>query len=156
MLLLSPARLISFSLFSLSWTPAVQIWDIGNTSRLPWHDCGSPLVWAWEWGNYRERSWTLADSIPLPQWFPTCGTRTPGGTRGTGWGYAKIILAMAENTKKGVKIKTQKQSYEVLVYTERLMWKLSLDPPTTSHIIILMLLLFVWIFCYAAIMKKFK
>jgi hypothetical protein len=29
---------------------------------------------------------------------------------------------MAENTpKKGVKIKTQKQSYEVLVYKERLM-----------------------------------
>jgi hypothetical protein len=33
----------------------------------------------------------------------------------------KIILVMAENTKKnnGVKIKTQKQSYEVLVYKER-------------------------------------
>jgi hypothetical protein len=40
---------------------------------------------------------------------------------------------MAENTKKGVKIKTQKQNYEVLVYKDRLMWKLSLDPPTTSH-----------------------
>jgi hypothetical protein len=34
----------------------------------------------------------------------------------------KIILAMAENTKKKkvVKIKTQKQSYEVSVYKERL------------------------------------
>jgi hypothetical protein len=36
------------------------------------------------------------------------------------WGYAKIILVMAENTKKkGVKIKTQKQSYEVLVHKKR-------------------------------------
>jgi hypothetical protein len=35
------------------------------------------------------------------------------------WGYVKIILVMAENTKKkGVKIKTQKQSYEVWVYRE--------------------------------------
>jgi hypothetical protein len=33
----------------------------------------------------------------------------------------KIILVMAENTKKGVKIKTQKQNYEVLVYKDRLM-----------------------------------
>jgi hypothetical protein len=33
----------------------------------------------------------------------------------------KIIVVMAENIKKGVKIKTQKQSYEVLVYKERLM-----------------------------------
>jgi hypothetical protein len=43
--------------------------------------------------------------------------------RWTGWGYAKIILVMAENThtkKKGIKIKTQKQSYEVLVYKKRL------------------------------------
>jgi hypothetical protein len=32
----------------------------------------------------------------------------------------KIILVMAENTKKGIKIKTHKQSYEVLVYKERL------------------------------------
>jgi hypothetical protein len=37
------------------------------------------------------------------------------------WGYVKIILVMAENTKKGVNIKTQKQSYEVLAYKERLM-----------------------------------
>jgi hypothetical protein len=37
------------------------------------------------------------------------------------WGCAKIILAMAENTKKkGVKIKTQKLSYVVLLYKERL------------------------------------
>jgi hypothetical protein len=37
------------------------------------------------------------------------------------WGNAKIILVMAENTKrKRVKIKTQKQSYEVLAYKERL------------------------------------
>jgi hypothetical protein len=36
------------------------------------------------------------------------------------WGYARIILVMAENTKKGVKIRTQKGSYEVLVYKERL------------------------------------
>jgi hypothetical protein len=36
------------------------------------------------------------------------------------WGYSIIILVMAENTqKKRVKIKTQKQSYEVLVYKER-------------------------------------
>jgi hypothetical protein len=33
-------------------------------------------------------------------------------------GYAKIILVMA-GKKKGVKIKTQKQSYEVLVHKER-------------------------------------
>jgi hypothetical protein len=56
-----------------------------------------------------------------------------GGTRRTGLGYAKIILVMAENTKKLVKIQTQKQIYEVLVYKGRLMWKLSLDPPTTNH-----------------------
>jgi hypothetical protein len=30
-------------------------------------------------------------------------------------------LVMAENTKKEVKIKTQKRSYEVLVYKKRLM-----------------------------------
>jgi hypothetical protein len=53
--------------------------------------------------------------------------------------------------KKGVKIKSQKQSYEVLVYNERLTWKLSLDPPITSHIIILMLFLFALILCYAAL-----
>jgi hypothetical protein len=36
--------------------------------------------------------------------------------------YAEIILVMAEKKKKkGVKIKTQKQSYEVFVYKERLM-----------------------------------
>jgi hypothetical protein len=68
-----------------------------------------------------------------------------------------IPLGVCENTignggkhqkkKKGVKIKTQKQSYEVLVYKERLKWKLSLDPPTASHIIILMLFLFVSILC---------
>jgi hypothetical protein len=46
--------------------------------------------------------------------------------------------------KKGVKIKIQKQSYEVLVYKERLM---SLNPPTTSHIIIVMLFVFVLILC---------
>jgi hypothetical protein len=50
----------------------------------------------------------------LGQWFPTCGTRT-------GWGCAKIILVMAENTEKKDEIKTQKQSYEVLVFEERLM-----------------------------------
>jgi hypothetical protein len=35
---------------------------------------------------------------------------------------AKIIFALVENTrkKKGVKIKTQKQSYEVSVYNEKL------------------------------------
>jgi hypothetical protein len=33
----------------------------------------------------------------------------------------KIILVVVENTKKGVKIKAQKQSCEVLVYKERLM-----------------------------------
>jgi hypothetical protein len=41
--------------------------------------------------------------------------------RRTGWGYQKIILVMTENTKKKrVKIKTQKQIYEVLDYKERL------------------------------------
>jgi hypothetical protein len=50
----------------------------------------------------------------IVQWFPTCGTHTPGGTRRTGWGYTKIILVMAENSKKnGVKIKTQKQRYVI-------------------------------------------
>jgi hypothetical protein len=71
------------------------------------------------------------------------------------WGYAADRLGLRENNigngekhpKKGVKIKTRKQSYEVLVYKERLIWKLSLDPPTTSHIIILMLFLFVLILC---------
>jgi hypothetical protein len=46
---------------------------------------------------------------------------TPGDMRRTGWGYAKIILVKAENTKKEVKINTQKHSYEVLVYKERFM-----------------------------------
>jgi hypothetical protein len=43
------------------------------------------------------------------QWLETCGTRTPGGTRRTDWGYEKIILVMTKNThkKKGDKIKTQ-------------------------------------------------
>jgi hypothetical protein len=51
-------------------------------------------------------SFTLFNNT-TDQWFQTCGTRTPGVTRRTGWGYAKIILVMAENTKKkkGVKIK---------------------------------------------------
>jgi hypothetical protein len=58
----------------------------------------------------------------LEQWFPTCGTRTPGDTRRTGWGYGKIILVMTENTpRNGVKIKTQNPSSEVLVYKKRLM-----------------------------------
>jgi hypothetical protein len=47
-----------------------------------------------------------------------------------------------QNKKKEVEIKTQKQSYEVLVYKGT---KLSLDPPTSSNIIILMLFLFVLI-----------
>jgi hypothetical protein len=63
--------------------------------------------------------------LPTPglgQWFPTCGTSTLGDTRRTGWWYSKIIPLMAENTKKkGVKIKTQKQSYKILVYKDRLM-----------------------------------
>jgi hypothetical protein len=60
-----------------------------------------------------------------------------------------MIMAMAKDTrkKKGVKIKTQKQSYEVSVHKESLMCKLSLDPPTTSHIIIVMLFLLVLILC---------
>jgi hypothetical protein len=57
----------------------------------------------------------------VDQWFQTSGTRTPGGAWLTGWRYAKIILVMVENTKKRVKIKTQKPSYEVLAYKERLM-----------------------------------
>jgi hypothetical protein len=60
--------------------------------------------------------------------------------------YAADRLEVRENNignggkhqKKGVK-KTKKQSYEVLVYKERLMRKLSLDPPSTSHVIILIL-----------------
>jgi hypothetical protein len=32
--------------------------------------------------------------------IPTCSTRTPKGKRRTGWGYAKIVLVMAEITKK--------------------------------------------------------
>jgi hypothetical protein len=72
------------------------------------------------------------------------------------WGYASDRLEVRENNignggkhtqKKGVKLKIQKRSYEVLVYKERLMRKLSLDPPTSSHIIILMLFLFVFILC---------
>jgi hypothetical protein len=71
--------------------------------------------------HVKKKTNSCNDSNALYQWFPTCGVRIPGGTRWTGWGYAKIILVMAENTKekKGVKIKTQKQSYEVLVYKER-------------------------------------
>jgi hypothetical protein len=65
--------------------------------------------------------WITLHRLALHQWFLTCDTRTPGGTRQTSSGYAEIILVMAENTKKGVKIKTQKQSQEVLVYKERLM-----------------------------------
>jgi hypothetical protein len=62
-------------------------------------------------------------------------------------------MVIAENEKKKrVKMKTEKQSYEVLVYKDRL--KLSLDPPTTSHIIILMLFLFAVILYYAAIIKN--
>jgi hypothetical protein len=51
------------------------------------------------------------------QWFPTWGTLRAG------WEYAKMILVMAENKKKGVKIlvQTQKQSHEVLVFKDRLM-----------------------------------
>jgi hypothetical protein len=76
----------------------------------------------------------------LAQWFPNLWYVYP-------WGYAKIILVIAENKKKIlVKIKTQKQSYEVL----------SLDPPTTSHIIILMLFLFVLNLCQAYIIKKIE
>jgi hypothetical protein len=72
------------------------------------------------------------------------------------WRYVADRLGVRENNigngwkrqkKKGVKIKTQKQSYEVLVYKERLMWKLSLDPPTISHIIILIMFLFALILC---------
>ena len=40
-----------------------------------------------------------------------CGTRMWRA----GWGYAKIILVMAENAKKGVKIKTQRQSYRISI-----------------------------------------
>jgi hypothetical protein len=54
-----------------------------------------------------------------------------------------------KHQKKGVKINAQKQSYEVLVYKDRLMRKLSLDPPTTSHIIILMFFLF----CSCVVLK---
>jgi hypothetical protein len=50
-------------------------------------------------------------------------------------------------------METQNQSYEILVYREKLTRKLSLDPPTTSRIIILMLFLFILILCYAAVIK---
>jgi hypothetical protein len=74
------------------------------------------------------------------------------------WGCTADRFGVCENNignggkhqpkkKKGVKIKSQKQSNEVLVYKERLMCKLSLDPPTNSHIIIVMLFLFVLILC---------
>jgi hypothetical protein len=71
------------------------------------------------------------------------------------YGYAANWRGVRKNNignggkhlKKGVKIKTQKQSYEVLVYKERLVRKLSLDPPITSPTIILMLFLFVLILC---------
>jgi hypothetical protein len=68
----------------------------------------------------------LSDTISiqngLKQWLPTCGTHNP-------WGYAVDRLGVRENNignggkyqKKGVKIKTQKQSYEVFVYKDRLM-----------------------------------
>jgi hypothetical protein len=36
----------------------------------------------------------------VEQWFPSCGTGTPGSMRRTDCGYAKTILVMAENTKK--------------------------------------------------------
>jgi hypothetical protein len=42
----------------------------------------------------------ITQNIPLDQWFPTCSTRTLGGKRRTSWGYTKIILVMAEYTKK--------------------------------------------------------
>jgi hypothetical protein len=67
--------------------------------------------------------YTFICGIWLVQWFPTCGTRTPGG-------YAADRLGVRENnignggnppTPKGVKLKTQKRSYEVLVHKERLM-----------------------------------
>lgn len=51
----------------------------------------------------------------LEQWFPACGMCTLGSTQRTGWGYAEIVLVMEKNIKKGVKIKTQNQSYEVSV-----------------------------------------
>jgi hypothetical protein len=59
----------------------------------------------------------------IKQKFPTCGTRTPGGTPRTGWGVREnnICDGGKHQKKKGVKIKTQKQSQEVLVYKERLM-----------------------------------
>jgi hypothetical protein len=48
------------------------------------------------------RAMRMMSRLPhcLDQWFPTCGTRTPGGTWRTGWEYAKIILVLAQNTKK--------------------------------------------------------
>jgi hypothetical protein len=56
--------------------------------------------------------------------------------------FPPFLIARNTKTKKK-RIKTQEQSYEVVVYNESVMRKLSLDPPTTSHIIILMLFLFV-------------
>jgi hypothetical protein len=57
----------------------------------------------------------------LDQWFQTCDMRTP-------WEYAEDLFGVRKNNignggehKKGFKITTQKQSYEALVYKERLM-----------------------------------
>jgi hypothetical protein len=40
------------------------------------------------------------DMFLLEQWFPACRTHTPEGMQRTGWGYEKIILVMAEDTKR--------------------------------------------------------
>jgi hypothetical protein len=57
-----------------------------------------PVVYVHEISRVVETELALVYS--LEQWFSTCGTRTPRGTWWTGWGYAKIILVMAENTQK--------------------------------------------------------
>jgi hypothetical protein len=54
-------------------------------------------------------------------------------------GVRKNNIGNGGKHKKIVKIKKQKQSYEVLVYKDKLMQNLSLDLPTTSHILILFL-----------------
>jgi hypothetical protein len=58
----------------------------------------------------------------LSQLFPTCGKRTPDGTWRTGWGVFESNIGNGgkHTKKKGVKIKAQKQSYEVSVYKDRL------------------------------------
>jgi hypothetical protein len=37
----------------------------------------------------KQRQIIITHNEHLEHWFPTCGTRTPGGTRRPGWGVRK-------------------------------------------------------------------